>query len=146
LVSYKWFGQCKHSLCNAHLLRDLTYIGEAEPPHEGWTTPLAKLLIEIKDAVEAARHDSQTELDREQHEDFYRRYDALTAQAQEAVRGSPEQKSAGLTAGKLLNRFIRNKVEDAFDSTCYLPYAGFGTDVYKLTVLNRGEVIANAND
>lgn len=61
--------------------------------------------------MEAARNNSQTELDREQHEDFYRRYDALTAQAQEAVRGSPEQKSAGLTAGKLLNRFIRNKVE-----------------------------------
>jgi transposase len=50
-------------------------------------------------------------MDSELHEDFCRRYDALTAKAEEAVRGSPEQKSAGLTAGKLLNRFIRNKSE-----------------------------------
>lgn len=32
--SYKWYEQCKHSLCNAHLLRDLIYIGEAEPMHK----------------------------------------------------------------------------------------------------------------
>ena len=110
-LSYKWYQQCRHSLCNAHLLRDLTYIGEAEPPHEQWTTALAKLLIEIKESVEAARNSSQTKMDSELHEDFCRRYDALTAKAEEAVRGSPEQKSAGLTAGKLLNRFIRNKSE-----------------------------------
>lgn len=43
-------------------------------------------------------------------------------------------------------RAIERYIEDTFDSTCNLPYAGFGTDVYKLTVLNRGEVISNAND
>jgi transposase len=43
--SYKWFQQCKHSLCNAHLLRDLTFIGEAQPHHEEWTSALSKLLI-----------------------------------------------------------------------------------------------------
>jgi len=109
--SYKWYQQCRHSLCNAHLLRDLTYIGEAEPPHEWWTTALAKLLIEIKDAVEAARNNSLTEMEGELHKDFLSRYDALTAKAEEVVRGSPEQKSAGLTAGKLPNRFIKNKAE-----------------------------------
>ncbi len=110
-LSYKWYEQCRHSLCNAHLLRDLTYIGEAEPPQKQWTTALAKLLIEIKEAVEAARNSSQTELESARHKDFFNRYDTLTAKAEEAVRGSPEQKSAGLTAGKLLNRFIRNKSE-----------------------------------
>jgi len=109
--SYKWYGQCQHSLCNAHLLRDLTYIGEAKPPQKQWTDALAKLLIEIKDAVESARNDSQTTLDSQLHQDFCRRYDVLTAQAEEVVRGSPEQKSSGLTAGKLLNRFISNKAE-----------------------------------
>jgi transposase len=109
--SYKWYQQCRHSLCNAHLLRDLTYIGEAEPLQKHWTDALSKLLIEIKDAVEAARNDSQTKLDDQLHKDFFNRYDALTAGAEEAVRGSPEQKSAGLTAGKLLNRFIKNKTE-----------------------------------
>jgi transposase len=109
--SYKWYQQCKHSLCNAHLLRDLTYIGEAEPDHEPWTTALAKLLIEIKDAVETARNSSLSELDSERHKDFLSRYDALIVKGEEAVRGSPAQKSTALTAGKLLNRLIRNKPE-----------------------------------
>lgn len=109
--SYKQYEQCRHSLCNAHLLRDLTYIGEAEPLHEQWTTGLAKLLIEIKDQVETARNNSQTRLDSERQKDFLSRYDLLLKQAEEAVRGSPEQKSSGLTALKLLNRFIKNKEE-----------------------------------
>ncbi len=43
-------------------------------------------------------------------------------------------------------RAVERYIKKTFDSTCNLPYAGFGTDVYKLTVLNRGEVIDNAND
>lgn len=109
--SYKWYQQCKHSLCNAHLLRDLTFIGEAEPPHKQWTTALAKLLIEIKEAVEAARSSSQTELDSQLQKVFLAHYDSLIAKAEEAVRGSPELKSTGITAGKLLTRFIKNKTE-----------------------------------
>jgi len=41
---------------------------------------------------------------------------------------------------------VERYIEETFDSTCSLPYAGFGTESYKLTVLNRGEVIVNAND
>jgi transposase len=109
--SYKWYQQCKHSLCNAHLPRDLTYIGEAEPDHEPWTTALAKLLIEIKDAVGTARNNSLSELDSELQKDFLNRYDTLIAKGEEAVRGSPKQKSIGLSATNLLNRFIKSKVE-----------------------------------
>ena len=109
--SYKWYEQCRHSLCNAHLLRDLIYIGEAEPLHKEWTDALAKLLIEIKEAVETARNGALTVLGGERQKDFCRRYDELIAEAEEAVRGSPEQKSAGLTTSKLLNRFIKNKTE-----------------------------------
>lgn len=108
---YKWYQQCRHSLCNAHLLRDLTYIGESEPNHEGWTTALAKLLIEIKEVVETARNESQTELESELHVNFLSRYYALTAKAEEAVRGSPERKSTGLTAQSLLGRFIKDKTK-----------------------------------
>lgn len=109
--SYKQYGQCQHSLCNAHLLRNLVYIGEAEPPHKEWTDALAKLLIEIKDAVDAARNNLQFELESDLQKDFLDRYDRLTARAEEAVRGSPSPKAAGLTAHNLLNRFIRNKAE-----------------------------------
>ncbi len=41
---------------------------------------------------------------------------------------------------------VERYIEENFDSTCNLPYAGFGTDSYQLTVLDRGEVIFNAND
>jgi len=109
--SYKWYQQCKHSLCNAHLLHDLTFIGEAQPGHEPWTTALAKLLVEIKDAVETGRNSSLSELDSELHKDFLSRYDALLAKGEEAVRGSPNLKSVGLTAANLLNRFIKSKTE-----------------------------------
>jgi len=109
--SYKQYQQCRHSLCNAHLLRDLTYVGEAEPQHEKWTTALAKLLIDVKESVETARAASRTELDSEAKKDFLNRYDSLIAEAEQAIGGSPEQKSIGLTAQKLLNRFIKNKTE-----------------------------------
>ena len=41
---------------------------------------------------------------------------------------------------------IEEYIAENFDSTCVLPHAGFGTDAYKLTILERGEVIYNAND
>ena len=107
--SYKQYGQCRHSLCNAHLLRNLVYVGEAEPPHKEWTDALAKLLVKIKDAVDTARNDSQTELESDLQNDFLARYDRLTARAEEAVRGSPSPKAVGLTAHNLLNRFVRSK-------------------------------------
>lgn len=108
--SYKQFEQCRHSLCNAHLLRNLVYIGEAEPIHKDWTEALARLLIEIKEAVEVARSNLQTELESSFQTVFFDRYDNLIVQAEEAVRGSPSPK-AGLTARNILNRFIRNKTE-----------------------------------
>lgn len=109
--SYKQYEQCKHSLCNAHLLRNLVYVGEAEPPHKEWTNALSKLLIEIKVAVETARNNSQTELENDLQNDFLARYDRLTDRAEEAVRGSPSPKAVGLTAHNLLNRFVRSKAQ-----------------------------------
>lgn len=41
---------------------------------------------------------------------------------------------------------VERYIEETFGSTCSYPYAGFGTDGYKLTVVGRGEVIVNAND
>ena len=39
-TAYRKYEQCRHSLCNAHLLRDLTFVGENEPRHRKWTGKL----------------------------------------------------------------------------------------------------------
>lgn len=33
-LSYQQYQQCSHSLCNVHLLRDLTFVSENEPKHK----------------------------------------------------------------------------------------------------------------
>ncbi len=60
--SYQWYGQCRHSLCNAHLLRDLVFVAEVCPEQEVWTKPLSKLLLKIKRKVEKANREPEAEL------------------------------------------------------------------------------------
>ena len=43
----------EHALCLAHLLRDLASVASS-PKHRGWADKMADLLVEAKDAVEAA--------------------------------------------------------------------------------------------
>jgi transposase len=109
--SYNWYQQCRHSLCNAHLLRDLTFIEESDPRHEKWATSLARLLIEIKDAVGMARSQFQTQLASNIQTDFLNRYDAVIAAAERSIRGSPEVKNSGLTPHALYKRLTKNKAE-----------------------------------
>ena len=45
--SYKWYERCRHSLCNAHLLRDLRFVEELDAAQKTWTTALAELLVKI---------------------------------------------------------------------------------------------------
>lgn len=106
--SYKQYGQCRHSLCNTHLLRNLVYAGEAEPLHKEWTGAPSRLLIEIKDAVDKAKVNLETELKSDLCSDFLDRYDRHIAQAEEVLCGLPPKKG-GLTAQNLLNRFTRSK-------------------------------------
>jgi transposase len=40
-LSYTRFEACRHSLCNAHLLRELIYVAETDVAQEVWTKPLA---------------------------------------------------------------------------------------------------------
>src|SRR5215210_7727709 len=75
--SYQWYGQCRHSLCNAHLLRDLVFVTEVYPEQEVWTKPLSKLLLKIKRKVEKANREPEAELTQRAKTDFLRRYDRL---------------------------------------------------------------------
>ncbi len=50
---YWGYQQCQHALCNAHLLRELTFI--TEQWHQEWASELIKLLPEFKAEFETAR-------------------------------------------------------------------------------------------
>lgn len=47
-----WGYDCEHALCNAHLLRELTYLAEQE--QQSWAYRLAGLLLEVKLALSYA--------------------------------------------------------------------------------------------
>jgi transposase len=76
--AYQYYYQWRHALCGAHLLRELTYIEESHPHQRGqWAEPLAKLLVEMKEAVERARGAGHATLTEQEREEFFRRYDGL---------------------------------------------------------------------
>ena len=108
-VAYRKYDECRHGLCNAHLLRDLTFIGESDPVHRGWTSNLASLLFEIKTSVALAQSNALGSLDDALEKTFSTRYDRILAEAETVIRGSPELMSAHLSAGTLRRRLIRNK-------------------------------------
>lgn len=49
-IAYFYFKAIKHGLCNAHLLRELTYIEETH--EESWAKQMKELLIQTKQKVE----------------------------------------------------------------------------------------------
>jgi transposase len=80
-LSYTRFGQCRHGLCNAHLLRELVFVGESDPAQAAWTKPLASLLLEIKAAAAKTRAAGAAQLSPEAQGSYLRRYDRLVKRA-----------------------------------------------------------------
>jgi transposase len=74
--SYFQYDAVHNALCNAHHLRDLIFI--LEQYHQPWAEAMKALLLEIKDAVEAAQPERET-LFPDQIADFENRYDAIVA-------------------------------------------------------------------
>jgi transposase len=90
--AYKWYEQCRHSLCNAHLLRDLIFVEESSPGQKVWTEPLSKLLLKMKNA--AAQAKAETKLSEPRQNDFLCRYDKLVRKA-DRLNPPPGRKSKG---------------------------------------------------
>jgi transposase len=120
--SYKWYEQCRHSLCNVHLLRDLVFVGEVGTEQKVWTDPFAKLLLKIKDMVtEASANPADTQLNEEMKTNFLRRYDRLVKRADRLNPPLPKRKVEGLapqksvlqqpTPRRLVNRLERRRDE-----------------------------------
>lgn len=95
--AYTYYYQCRHALCGAHLLRELTYIEESHPHQRGeWAEPLAKLLVEIKEAVEQARTMGSSQLSQTEQDEFQRRYERLVKRGSEL---NPERRKRGEAKG-----------------------------------------------
>jgi transposase len=74
-ASYFCYETAQHASCNVHHLRELLFLQERD--QQPWTENLAKLLLEIKQAVDAAKQTGQTALPPEQIADYERRYREL---------------------------------------------------------------------
>jgi len=108
-ASYQKYEQCQHGLCNAHILRNLTFISENEPAYQAWTTKLAKLLVRIKDKVESARLNGQSALTFRQQSCYSAHYDRIMTEAWKTIRGSPERKLVHISAHNLYRRCYKYK-------------------------------------
>src|SRR5260221_7804831 len=67
-TSYRHYTSCRHALCNAHHLRELTFV-EAEV-HQPWAGQLKALLREMHTTVEQARAAGVPQLERTVRERF----------------------------------------------------------------------------
>ena len=78
---YLKYNECDHALCNAHHLRELRFIDQQY--QQTWANDMAKLLLEIKAAVEATP-ELAMRLSPPELEAFAKRYDAVVQAGFEA--------------------------------------------------------------
>jgi transposase len=82
LASYQLFAQCLHALCNAHHLRELTFVEEQLGQH--WAGNLKRLLGEMQHAAVAAARAGLPAVPERERQAFRQRYGALLALGVEA--------------------------------------------------------------
>ncbi len=72
LTAYGNYERCEHALCNAHHLRELTFVEEEH--EQAWAGQMKALLSEIEEAVREEAASGGTRLSPETTDDFERRY------------------------------------------------------------------------
>jgi len=118
---------CAHGLCNAHHLRELTFVHEQLG--QGWAGEMKELLVSIKHAVARARATGATALPKAQQRRFQTTYESLLATGLQVPenhpppatgkRGRPKQTKAK----NLLDRLGQYKAETlAFMSDFAVPF------------------------
>ncbi|HEY9282687.1 MAG TPA: IS66 family transposase, partial [Pyrinomonadaceae bacterium] len=105
--SYAHYADCRHALCGAHLLRELTYFEELSEVTKAWAAPLKELLLEMKGVAEHAG----ARVPAWRVEELTARYDRLVAEGQEARQPPDAPQSACRQARNLLRRLERRKAE-----------------------------------
>jgi transposase len=90
LWSYWQYDQCAHALCNAHHLRELTFV--EEQLKQAWARGVKTLLLEIKEAADRARAAGRAALAPAAQQGWVARYEALIA---EGLRLNPRSPPTG---------------------------------------------------
>lgn len=78
---------CEHALCNAHHLRELTYLEEEQRLR--WAARMKQLLIEMKRSVEEARFGGNSSLSKTQIQEYESRYEKILNQGYRTERRKP---------------------------------------------------------
>jgi len=110
LTSYWQYEECEHGLCNAHHLRELTFV--EEELGQSWAKDLKGLLLEIKAKVDEDRGRGIVDLSAEAKREFASRYAAVLAEGLKAnpppkptgKRGRPKRGKAGSLVDRLRER------------------------------------------
>jgi transposase len=102
---YYEYTQCRHSSCNVHHLRELTFFEEEEKA--SWARPLKDLLLAVKSAVEQAKNAGQDHLDPKSLQVYSQSYSEILV---EALEGLPPPLRTG-KRGKLTKTKQRNFIE-----------------------------------
>lgn len=111
LAAYWKFKEVIHGLCCAHLQRELKWVIEFKKKNKVWAQALFDLLVEMNEAVDAARLNGSDHLEEGVLKGFSERYDKLI---EEAVSLNPEPsqkkgKRGRKKKGKVLSLVLRLK-------------------------------------
>lgn len=109
-LSYTFYPECRHALCGAHLLRELTFFEELTEETKAWASPLKELLLEMKGEAERVCATGEQQLAAGRREELTASYDRLVA---EGLRAPPPEVPEQIwrQARNLLLRLERRKVE-----------------------------------
>jgi transposase len=106
LSSYRHYERCAHALCNAHHLRELTFVEEEH--EQEWAGRMKGLLSEIEEAVREEAASGGARLTPERLEGFERRYRELLEAGLEA--NPPSERAPG-KRGRLKQSKGKNLVD-----------------------------------
>ena len=105
-AAYFGFDKCKHALCVAHLMRELTALIEQGQP---WANDTLPLLLEMKGVVDRYKGNDKTGLSQYYQNKFVLRYNEIIAAAKQGTVPSAERKKT--KAENLLTRLEKYKSE-----------------------------------
>lgn len=97
---------CNHSLCNAHLLRELEFASETT--RQRWPKQFQTLLRHMLKSVEKAKEQALPSLDPRTVDYYERRYTMLLSKA---LRANPRQRGSPHKRGRIKQTKVRNLVE-----------------------------------